>query len=266
MESLRCSVFDPTGNVTALIEAPLPAAERRAAAEAVMRLCPAVEQVGFVRFPDGGGAELEMAGGEFCANASMSAAALLCLRRGCARGKEEIVSLRVSGAEDPVEVRLKRETEEDFSASVRMPGTPRLAKAVLEDGGMREELPLVVMEGISHLIVCENAALFRLRGDPAAAERAVRRSCAELEAKCLGLMFLEGETPRLRLTPLVYVPGSGTLFWERSCASGSAAAAAYLAAKSGAPLSLVLTEPGGVLRAESAPDRSIRIRGRTRRI
>ena len=77
------------------------------------------------------------------------------------------------------------------------------------------------------------------------------RICAALNAEAFGLMFLEGEFPRFRLTPLVYVPGSGTLCWENSCASGSAAAAVAAAESNGEPVCLELEEPGGMLKVES---------------
>jgi diaminopimelate epimerase len=78
----------------------------------------------------------------------------------------------------------------------------------------------------------------------------------------------EGDAPACRLTPLVYVPGGGTVFWENACASGSAAAGMYLAAKQGAPLSLTLRQPGGSLRVDCGAEGktwlygSVRLRGR----
>ena len=120
--------------------------------------------------------------------------------------------------------------------------------------GLRDTLTLVRMEGISHLAAEPESAFFPLREDRPAAERAVRLWCEELGAEGLGLMFLErGEEPRL--TPLVYIPGSGTVFWENSCASGTSAAGMALAKESGADVDLTLREPGGVLRVESDPRR-----------
>ena len=81
---LRYCILDPTGNITALAESPVAHGDQPAAAEAIMRRHPEVEQVGFVRFgADAAGGlagELRMAGGEFCGNASMSAAALFLMR------------------------------------------------------------------------------------------------------------------------------------------------------------------------------------------
>lgn len=251
---LQYSIFDPTGNITALVESPVDESEQRAVAASIMARHAAVEQVGFVRLPDekSAPAALRMAGGEFCANASMSAAALCALRLGLHEGE---ITLAVSGAEDAVAVRLKQEDEGGFLAAVRMPEAREIIEIPFAFGGLSGTLPLVRMEGIDHAVLTPDCPFFALKDTPSAAERAVRELCAALGAVCLGLMFLEGADTQRRLTPLVYVPGSNTLFWESSCASGSAAAGMLLAHQSGERTALELTEPGGVLRVESDPHR-----------
>ena len=255
-DPLRYSILDPTGNVTALVESPVPPARQPELAAALMARHPAVEQVGFVRFFDEGPlcAALRMAGGEFCGNASMSAAALCLLRRQPDAGSMPVtLRLQVSGAQAPVAVRLWRETGTAFRAGVRMPPTLGLEERSFSSGALAAPLPLVRLEGISHAVIGQDPPFFALLQDRPAAERAVRSWCEALGAEGLGLMFLEGEAPTLGLTPLVYVPGSGTVFWENSCASGSAALGWYLAERAGRAVSLALTEPGGVLRVESDP-------------
>ena len=263
-ETLRCSIWDPTGNITALVESPVPVPEQPAVAAALMRRCPAVEQVGFVTLPETPGAQpkLRMAGGEFCGNASMSAAALSLLRCGETAG-EQRVSLRVSGVAEPVAVHLRREGE-GFRARVRMPAALAVGERLFAFEERRGMLPMVRMEGISHLLIEPGSVFFPLLRDPAAAGQAVRVFCETLGAEGLGLMFLEQAEGRRRLTPLVYIPGSGTEFWENSCASGSSAVGMLLAARQNAPVGLTLTEPGGTLRVESDPGGETWLSGRTR--
>ena len=55
------------------------------------------------------------------------------------------------------------------------------------------------------------------------------------------------------MTPLVFVPGSGTVFWENSCASGTAAAGMCFSARRGKREELALQEPGGELQVFSDP-------------
>ena len=261
---IRYRILDPTGNITALVESPVAPDRQPAVAERLMARHREVEQVGFLTpAPEGAGvsAVLRMAGGEFCGNASLCAAALL-LPAGA--GESAALRLRVSGAAEPVAVSLTRETADRFSGFVVMPPALAVEEARFACGSLAGTLPVVRMEGISHVIVGESSLFFALLADRPAAERAVKDWCAQLGADGLGLMFLSGAEEEMRLTPLVYVPGSGTVFWENSCASGSAAVGRYLAKKSGAPVELALRQPGGTLRVACDPAGECRLYGSVR--
>ena len=67
--------MDPTKNYTMLIESPVPLSERQRVASELMRIESCVEQVGYISEKSGCDIDLQMAGGEFCGNASLSAAA-----------------------------------------------------------------------------------------------------------------------------------------------------------------------------------------------
>ena len=254
---LKYEIWDPTGNITALVESPVPPAERPAAASVLMQAHPEVEQVGFVCFPEEAGspvdAELCMAGGEFCGNASICTAAMFLLKKGIGCGTSVPVRLRVSGAEQAVEVTIRRDADGSFSACVIYPPLLGVTAQQLFFGGRSETLRAVCLQGITHIIIRPDSCFWSLREDPAGAEAALRDWCPLLGADCLGLMFLETEDAAYRLTPFVFVPGSGTFFRENSCASGSAAAAVLLASESGQPVTLTLLEPGGCLEAGCDP-------------
>ena len=259
---VRLSIFDPTGNITALVDTEVAVEWQPAVAARIMQAYPEVEQVGFVwqastEEQDAGvQAYLRMAGGEFCGNATMSAAAWHLLR---AHGSVPVdgtawhVPMRVSGAARPVEVRLRAVAHEAFEAAVHMPQAQGIEQVALTYGPLADTVPVVRMEGISHVVIEPRSVLFALRDQRACAERAVRRWCAELGADGLGLMFLERGEGTDTLTPLVYIPGGDTVFWENSCASGSAAVGRYVAMCAGEPVSLALAEPGGVLHTQSDP-------------
>ena len=266
IDGIKYNIFDPTGNITALVETPVDAEARPGLAEQIMARHPRVEQVGFVRRADadekGFDMELRMAGGEFCGNASMCAAVWYTehiaekgSEHGTATGRkqEKKVVLRVSGARGPVEVQLSKATENLYSTAIRMPQALDITKKTFGAVTLIEELPVVRLEGISHIIIESGPVCSLLMGDRKAAEKTVREWCGQLNAEGLGLMFLQKETEEYVLTPLVYVPGSGTVFWENSCASGSCAAAMYLAARSGHKVDVILREPGGVLRVVCDP-------------
>ncbi len=257
---MNYSIFDPTGNITALVEDAVEVSLQPAVASKFMQKHPEVEQVGFFSVESDPPA-LRMAGGEFCGNASMSAAALRCLRLGLSA--PNTVCISVSGAEKPVEVSLTAQEGETFSASVRMPRARMISVLDFTLDSRSGTLPVVWMQGICHIVIEPDSAFFPLREAPETAERAVRLWCRELKADGLGLMFLD----RSSLTPLVFVPGCDSVFWERSCASGTAAAGMYLASKTGREVDLALAEPGGILRVESSVRTGeTRLYGSTRRM
>ena len=238
---LKYYLFDPTKNMTILVETPVPAESQPFVASGLLRAEPTAEQVGFVSPGDGEcDIALRMAGGEFCGNATMSTAALFCMKYNL---KEASVRVRASGTEAPVRVDV-RTAGEGFACTVDMPRPKRITEAF--------GCPLVEFDGISHMIVTGPV-------ERADAEKAVRERCAALGAAGLGLMLLDEASETL--TPLVYVSAPETLYWEHSCASGSAAVGAYLAAKRGAPVDLSLREPGGVLRVKAAPGGAISLSG-----
>ena len=304
-EQLRYCILDPTGNITALVESSVGEKDQPAVAALIMQQHPSVEQVGFVQYHGEYPVCLRMAGGEFCGNASMSAAALFLFRHspysgaavssspevsgsavsalktsaltvsvpeasapivpnpvvsgtkaftlGSSGSECQSVLLRVSGTPDPVNVCLKRLSEDRFEGCVTMPPALNIEKHPFTFQALSGMLPLVLMEGISHLIIEPDSVFFSLKDKRPEAEAAIRTWCHALGAKGLGLMFLDRRRSVPALIPLVYIPGGDTVFWENSCASGTSAAGMYLAQKTGFPLSLSLQEPGGILRVESDP-------------
>ena len=103
VEPLGYAILDPTGNITALVETPVDPARQPETAAALMARHPQVEQVGFLSPPAEGAVRgtLRMAGGEFCGNATMSAAALAFLDDSSDAGEgPRRVLFRVSGAAD----------------------------------------------------------------------------------------------------------------------------------------------------------------------
>ena len=288
--SYRYSIFDPAGNVTALVEGDVRIEDQPDVAAVIMKAHPEVEQVGFVHFPDpsedGYDIDLRMAGGEFCGNASCCASVFYALNLFHSAPDQSIgVKLRVSGTSDPVSVSVEPVDAVTFKTSIEMPAPISISKRRFTYTQLSDELPVVIMEGIIHIIITPDSHFYDFvhnsketlnnleEGErsvpyipqadssrsrinqcfPNDAELAVQKWCNELQSDGLGLMFLNRENDAYHLTPLVFVPGSGTIFWENSCASGSAAVGMYLAQNEGRKILLTLYEPGGKLSAASDP-------------
>ena len=233
--------------------------------------------------------QLRMAGGEFCGNAAMSAAVLYHIRNMSAEdgrfssndqaGRNDQISnndqadrndqisskktdvpvsvvLRVSGSSVPIEVKLFRDSCIEYRTAIHMPPALSITEKIfvfkLQDGtSIGAPLPIVELEGISHIIVEDRSPLFFIseRGDYA--ERAIRQWQAELGADGLGLMFLSSLPTGIGMKPLVYIPRGDTIFWERSCASGTCAVGIHRAWKEARSVELTLQEPGGSLSVKS---------------
>ena len=241
-------LFDPSGNITALIPLQAETDCGLSIAEAVMRAEPSCEQSGFV-LPGTAlcDARLRMAGGEFCGNASLCTAALTAVRTGMPIGETICMRIDVSGAALPVSVTLDRRKDDFFTGSVVMPPVTEI-REISFPGTHTGPVPVVIMPGICHAVVSESFGIDR-------AETVIRDWCAALNADAMGIMLTDSVFSRL--TPLVYVPAAGTLYRENSCASGTAAVGALLASHRQSSVSLSLKEPGGTLYVSADPDGSV---------
>ena len=243
---------DPTGNITLLAPFPQDTANFSKEAARLMKLEPAAEQVGFLGSGGPGyDISLQMAGGEFCGNATLSAAAVFYKNAGCRSDEAGMVYVSASGTAAPVPVRIMQTGGNTFKGPVSMPAQLELITADFKCSGKDYSLPAVQFEGITHLL-----SFSPLQKETA--ERIVKEQCIVLQADALGLIQIETETETL--LPVVYVPKSGTLFWEGSCASGTAAAGFYLREICG-PGKWEFTEPAGRLTIEAPADGRLLLSG-----
>ena len=209
-------ILNPAGNITLFVKTAVSMEHRKAVADFCMQAFPSVEQVGYISCGEGGKyLSMQMAGGEFCANAMRSFNIL------CGRGTK---------------------------AEVKAPSRISSYK-----GGS-----LVELDGISHIVF--EGKWPSSESERAEAEKLVKEYCSELSLMALGFMFLNEKEGKM--LPLVYVPAADTLFWESSCASGSAACGAYLADKYKAPVDIELAQPGGSIKVKTAPGKAIVLDGK----
>jgi len=200
------------------------------------------EQVGFIELPDDSWAwaRLQMAGGEFCGNATMSLAAWLVSKRGAEEG-ETAVPLEVSGADGVIECAIKNRGDY-YSGTLLMPLPERIGSIVLPVNGKRREFTAVWLPGIIHVMVPAGMFGEDMRGT---SERAAKEWSGYMDAEAFGIINIDEKL--CRIDPLICVKSSGTLVWERGCGSGSAAVGAYMARKSSRSARSMVTQPGGVI-------------------
>lgn len=233
--AIKYVTLDPTGNITCLVLSPVAAKDRPRVTARLMDRC---EQVGYLlpAGQPGTRARLEMMGGEFCGNASMGSAAWLARQAGLADQTETVIPLEVSGAEEIVSCRIRREGE-SWLGTVNMPLPENMAEIEL-DG---KQMTAVFLPGMTHLIL----PLSDLGKKEA--EALLRKAALRFSAPALGLLLWDGA--RAFMTPLVYVRGSETMVWENACGSGTTAIACWMTVKAGHSMETAVGQPGGILRA-----------------
>ena len=263
---MKYSIWDPTGNITALVESDIDQSQQISVAAALMELHPQVEQVGFVQFnKDNLQVCLRMAGGEFCGNAAMSAAALYLMRTNHSADMPQSVQIGVSGASTPLEAILSETDSKMYSASLQTPWSASVAYREFSFQNQRGLLPVVDLGGIIQIMIQPDSVFYNMLYNRSDAERAIGQWCSELSAPGLGFMFLNHKDDFFDMTPLVYVPGAGTVFWENSCASGSTAVCMYYVSETGKGVQLVLNQPGGIMCVKcDGPGECVILQGSTR--
>ena len=232
--------INPNGNITLIVETPVKRESQAAVAAKLMALDKTAEQVGFLEMPltKCAALRLQMMGGEFCGNASISAASLLMDKIGVPEKEENTVALEVSGADGLLDINVRADGEHSYTGTLPMPLPLEITANMFLHRCEVYELPLVRFPGICH-------ALVRSEISPELGESAIKSWCSQLGSDALGLLFLDEEKGSMK--PLVYVASTDTLVWENSCASGTCAVAACLAAECGETLSVKLAQPGGTL-------------------
>ena len=178
-----------------------------------------------------------MAGGEFCGNATMCAAISYAIKNSLKVAKVKVFVLDMK---ETIDVEVELEESNIWKCSELIPFKPKVNYIDIDK---YNNVPIVSLPGISHLILTKEEAINCGREH---CESIIKKSCKELSLPALGFMYYDEKESRV--TPLVYVKESDTLFWENSCASGTIAIGAYLAEKEKKQIDLNLIHPGGKIK------------------
>lgn len=109
---IEYELLNPSGNVTALVTKDVPREKYKEISNEIMNNNPNVEQVGFLKKYSDTVFRLEMAGLEFCGNASRAFACFLAKEKYVSSNKFEI---SVSGYDSLIECNVEKKGNEFFS-------------------------------------------------------------------------------------------------------------------------------------------------------
>lgn len=206
---LKITILRPSGNDTALIEGLVEKAKRKSINDAILKRFPKVEQVGFYEYDKQKNlARLEMAGGEFCGNATRSLAYLLL------NGKRGTTVIKASGAKKL----LKAGVNKSNFAYAEMP----IYKTSNSITQLSSSLYQVRLEGIVHLITPNNQSYSKPKLKKEA-RRLLKKTALLYSQPASGVMFVDSSKEMINLQPVVWVRDIQTLFCETACASGTTA-------------------------------------------
>lgn len=202
-------VFVPGGNGTALVERLGYSSEARKVIndKIMMDNADIVEQVGFVE--KGKTPELKMAGGEFCGNATRSAAFYYL------DGKPGEMQIKVN------DEFINAGVYENGEAWCEIPlyhGTDAVVQ-------LDKEIYRVKMNGMTTLVISERASRLYLDDRQNLKTHGmyfIHHYHLE-DNDAVGVMFLEEVDSVLKINPVVWVRSIDTLFYETACGSGTTA-------------------------------------------
>lgn len=210
LKKYQFKIIRPGGNDTCIIAGKVDnQSERKRLNDLIMNNYPNVEQVGFLS-----NCQLNMAGGEFCGNATRSAAFLIL------NGKPGEIKLKVSGVSNELVCGVNQNLE----AYAQMPIYPDPKKITPIKQSNSSFDFLVEMESISHLITFNTDLINGLSEDKI--KQITKNKIEEFNLDKLpaaGIIFTQKQGDLYKITPVVYVKDIDTLFLETACGSGTTA-------------------------------------------
>jgi histidine racemase len=247
MKTIHYVLADPSGNRTVFVLDSVAVGERAALAAKILRSDSIeAEQVGFLAtngssMTNDAVLRVDMMGGEFCGNASRSAAAHAAMVEGVETGE---YTISCSGCMENLKANVRKRAAGVYDASIEMPMPQSVDAVIIDIGGAPCRFFRVVLPGIVHFVYIGKGA--------AAVNRnifwqAVKTYASDENYVAYGLILLD---PTIwKMIPAVYVKETNTLYWEHSCGSGSAAAVAAIAYMGNRNVAVKLQQPGGIISA-----------------
>lgn len=209
-------ILNPGGNKTALVkDENYTKEQKKMINNQILKENPEVEQVGFISQSEN---NLQMAGGEFCVNATR------CAIWEYLKGKCGQIELTVSGYQGKIigGIDERRNVYVNLKMDKKM-------NDILEKNGI---FNFVKLDGIFLAVVSEEdskAYLENLRKDENRVKNELKEIMKTFSAweNAVGVILLEKENFKTKINPIIWVKTIDTLYYETACGSGSLATAIY---------------------------------------
>lgn len=205
------------------------------------------EQVGFIESSKNHNnlIRLQMMGGEFCGNATRSLAAFMVHSQYPEVEKFDnkfMVSLEVSGMDNIINCEVEPLDKANlYMSKIKMPVPLSIEEIIIDYSGNKIQTIRVDLPGITHFIVDRD----KIR-DKDNYYEIIKDLMSKEDYDAFGIMYYD--YTKNYMEPLVYVRATDSLFWERSCASGTCALGCSLGFMNKKSIDKEIHQPGGKLK------------------
>ena len=229
-------ILNPGGNKTALVlKNTYTKEEKKNINDRILNENTDIEQVGFL---DKKNKILEMAGGEFCVNATR------CAIWEILDGKEDDVELTVSGYKRKISGGIQKDKRVYVDMEIN-----NNVKNIIEK---KKEFNIVKLDGIVLLVIEEEKSkkyIEKLKNNEELAKNELKQLMieTEIDEKAIGIILLQKENNMTKINPIIWVKSIDTVYYETACGSGSLAIAIYKNYIEGIKEIEVLQPSGGII-------------------
>jgi len=212
LQNIKYKILNPGGNTTAIVFGnEYSDKEKKKINDKILKENLKIEQVGFISIKE---KKLEMAGGEFCVNATR------CAIWEYLEGKAGKIELNVSGCKDKIIGGITEQKD----VYVNMQINRKISSIIEKD----EKFNFVKLDGILLAIVNEENSkcyIEELKNDEEKTKSKLKKimQTFDTDEKAVGIILLEKENKRIKINPIIWVKTIDTLYYETACGSGSLA-------------------------------------------
>ena len=210
--------LNPSGNITALVTKDVPRERYQEISNKIMKNDPNIEQVGFLKKYTDSIFRLEMAGLEFCGNASRAFACFLVKEKYVNKNTFEI---SVSGYDNLIECNVEK-IGEDYYSTINLKLLKPIKDFIENKKLDNQEISVIHLPGISHTFLDQKKFKFD-KGSCLKEAKKIIQELNLINLPAVGVIWYEDN----QINPIVYVKDIDSLFYENSCGSGSIAYGIY---------------------------------------
>ena len=214
---IKYKILNPGGNITALVNGTdYSVNQKKLINKLIMNKYLQVEQVGFLSNTKN---RLEMAGGEFCMNATR------CAIYEYLKNDKEYTEISVSGTNHKIIGRKMNENKIEIKLDI-----DKNIEDLIEE---KDEFTCVKLDGILIAVLDEEKSkkyIKKLNKDEEKAKIELKQimiNDINSDEKAIGIILLEKNNENLKINPITWVKDIDTVFFETACGSGSLGTAIY---------------------------------------